>query len=75
MANDDLVLAFTEGRVTRRAFVRQRVDGGMSMPDVLAEADALVPQAPLAHRPQAFPRRPREPRPRPSGRAESLTSS
>ena len=48
MANDDLVLAFTEGRVTRRAFVRQRVDGGMSMPDVLAEADALVPQAPLA---------------------------
>ncbi len=48
MANDDLVQAFTEGRVTRRAFVRQRVDGGMSMPDALAEADALVPQAPLA---------------------------
>ena len=48
MANDELVLAFTEGRVTRRAFVRQRVDGGMSMPDALAEADALVPQAPLA---------------------------
>jgi hypothetical protein len=44
----DLDLAFTEGRVTRRAFVRQLVDDGMTLPDALARADALVPQAPAA---------------------------
>ena len=43
---DDLARAFTEGRVSRRAFVRQLVDDGMTLPDALARADALVPQPP-----------------------------
>ncbi|GMU79748.1 MAG: hypothetical protein AMXMBFR46_25380 [Acidimicrobiia bacterium] len=45
MAHDDLAAAFTEGRITRRAFVRQLVDDGVPMPDALARADALVPPA------------------------------
>jgi hypothetical protein len=43
---EELVDAFVEGRLTRRAFVRQLVDGGMAMPDALAYADSLVPPAP-----------------------------
>jgi len=41
---DELARAFTEGRISRRAFVRQLVDGGMTLPDALAQADALVPE-------------------------------
>jgi hypothetical protein len=40
--------AFTEGRLSRRAFVRQLVDDGMAMPDALALADSLVPRAPAS---------------------------
>lgn len=43
---EELVVAFTEGRVSRRAFVRQLVDGGMSMPAALSYAEALAPTAP-----------------------------
>jgi hypothetical protein len=43
---DLLAEAFIEGRLTRRAFVRQLVDGGMTMPDALAYADSLVPSSP-----------------------------
>lgn len=44
MPDDELATAFVEGRVSRRAFVRQLVDQGMTLPDALARADALVPQ-------------------------------
>jgi hypothetical protein len=40
---EELVRAFREGRLTRRAFVRQLVDGGMEMPAALAYAEVLVP--------------------------------
>src|SRR5439155_6925151 len=40
---EDLVRAFREGRLTRRAFVRQLVEGGMEMPAALAYAEVLVP--------------------------------
>jgi hypothetical protein len=46
---DDLERAFHEGRLTRRAFVRQLVDQGVDMPDALARAEAIVPSpAPAA---------------------------
>ena len=45
MTKEELVRAFTEGRLPRRAFVRQLVDQGMSMPAALSYADALAPQA------------------------------
>ena len=40
---EELVRAFREGRLTRRAFVRQLVDGGMEMSAALEYADVLVP--------------------------------
>lgn len=40
---EELVRAFREGRLTRRAFVRQLVDGGMEMSGALQYADVLVP--------------------------------
>jgi hypothetical protein len=40
---EELVRAFREGRLTRRAFVRQLVEGGMEMPAALAYAEVLVP--------------------------------
>jgi len=43
--DEDLVRAFREGRLTRRAFVRQLVDGGMEMSAALEYADVLVPTA------------------------------
>ena len=45
---EDLVVAFTEGRISRRAFVRQLVDGGMSMPAALSYAEALSPEKPAS---------------------------
>jgi hypothetical protein len=45
MSEEELVTAFTEGRLTRRAFVRQLVDRGMTMADALAYAERLVPEA------------------------------
>lgn len=45
MSEQELVAAFTEGRLTRRAFVRQLVDRGMPMADALAYAEDLVPEA------------------------------
>jgi hypothetical protein len=40
---EELVRAFREGRLTRRAFVRQLVVGGMEMPAALAYAEVLLP--------------------------------
>ena len=58
---EELVLAFTEGRISRRAFVRQLVDGGVPMPAALSYAAALSPASPssagaetVAVSPQAF---------------------
>jgi hypothetical protein len=42
---EELVRAFREGRLTRRAFVRQLVDGGMEMSAALEYAEVLVPTA------------------------------
>ena len=49
MPEDELERAFREGRLSRRAFVRQLVDQGIDMPDALARAEAIVPSpAPAA---------------------------
>ncbi len=45
MSEQELVAAFTAGRLTRRAFVRQLVERGMPMTDALAYAESLVPEA------------------------------
>ena len=57
--------AFKEGRLTRRAFVRQLVEGGMAMPDALAHADSLVPPEPIPEPVGAPPGPSRSPRPLP----------
>ncbi|MBV9951238.1 MAG: PqqD family protein [Acidimicrobiia bacterium] len=44
MPGGDLEQAFAEGRLGRRAFVRQLVESGMDMPTALARADELVPR-------------------------------
>ena len=45
MSDEELVRAFTEGRISRRVFVRRLVDGGMPMPSAVSYAEALVPTA------------------------------
>jgi hypothetical protein len=57
--DDELTRAYREGRLSRRAFVRQQVDRGMEMPAALALADEVVPRpaepagAPAAEAPPA----------------------
>ena len=41
MSQEDLVQAFTEGRLSRPALLRQLFDRGMSMPEALSYADEL----------------------------------
>jgi Coenzyme PQQ synthesis protein D (PqqD) len=45
LSEAELVAEFTAGRVARRAFVRQLVERGMPLPDALAYAQRLVPEA------------------------------
>lgn len=46
MDDDELDVAYREGRLTKRAFVRQRLDRGDDMTGALARAESLVPAAP-----------------------------
>lgn len=55
MPNEDVDRAFREGRLSRRAYVRQLVDGGTDMQAALARADELVPMAPPPTAPTAVP--------------------
>jgi PqqD family protein of HPr-rel-A system len=43
MVDEEVERAFVEGRLSRRAFVRQLIDQGSDMPAALARAEALVP--------------------------------
>ena len=43
MTSVELENSFVEGRLSRRAFVRQLIERGMAMPDALSYADSLVP--------------------------------
>lgn len=74
MTEEELAAAFTEGRLGRRAFVRQLVDRGMPMPAALSYADSLSPRtaAPAVRSTEATSPRERTPlSPRPT-QAEGL---
>lgn len=59
MPDDELERAFREGRLSRRAFVRQLVDQGIDMPDALARAESVVPSpAPASAARRAVEERP-----------------
>jgi hypothetical protein len=45
VSDEELVRDFTEGRISRRVFVRRLVDGGMPMMAAVSHAEALVPTA------------------------------
>ena len=59
MKEEDLDQAFREGRLTRRAYVRQLIDGGRDMQTALARADEIVPAVqstpPATSRPSVAP--------------------
>jgi hypothetical protein len=45
MSEEELVEAYTDGRVGRRMFVRKLVAGGLTLGAALAYAEALAPAA------------------------------
>jgi hypothetical protein len=66
-SEDELGRAFAEGRLSRRAYVRQLVAGGLDMPAALERADSLVPRAEAAApepaaaaQPRSVPRTPKQ---------------
>lgn len=47
MSENELEVAYREGRLTKRAYVRQLLDGGDDMAAALARAESIVPAAPV----------------------------
>lgn len=63
MSQKDLERAFTEGRLSRPAFLRQLFDQGMSVPDALSSADELARTEPRPSEGPAAPAAPVSPAP------------
>jgi Coenzyme PQQ synthesis protein D (PqqD) len=63
VTQEELVQAFTEGRLSRPAFLRQLFDQGMSVPDALSYADELARTEPRPSEGSAAPPASESPKP------------